>query len=75
MGPRRAQARVRTHARISVARLCVAPTEYPRRADPDWCAGAVPGIALQKKCYGCFRIPALARNPLTGQFTRPMPAF
>lgn len=28
--------------------------------------GAVPGIALQKKCYGCFRIPALARNPVTG---------
>ena len=28
--------------------------------------GTVPGIALQKKCYGCFRIPALARNPLTG---------
>ena len=28
--------------------------------------GPVPGIALQKKCYGCFRIPALAKNPVTG---------
>lgn len=39
------------------------PERRVRRGDSY---GAVPGIALQKKCYGCFRIPALVRNPVTG---------
>ena len=50
------------------------PTQWPEyttvfqngECDAGDSYGAVPGIALHKKCYGCFRIPALARNPVTG---------